>query len=167
MALHQHTHAQPLLGSSGHAVRSGATSQQPKETKSNGQEPNIFSAGFPSPPKFSDPLQERYYLKGRLAAAFRIFAAKGFNKGVSGHISCRDPVEPSTLWLNPFGQSFSTIRRSDLLRVDHEGNVLEGGAYRLINRAAIMIHVAGEHGLLYFAGTEHDLLMLFSTRGET
>ena len=28
---------------------------------------------FPAPPTFEDPLEERDYLKGRLAAAFRIF----------------------------------------------------------------------------------------------
>jgi hypothetical protein len=28
---------------------------------------------FPGPPKFDDPHEERKYLKGRLAAAFRIF----------------------------------------------------------------------------------------------
>lgn len=28
---------------------------------------------FPSPPTFEDPYEEREYVKGRLAAAFRIF----------------------------------------------------------------------------------------------
>jgi hypothetical protein len=142
MALNQHTHAQPLLHARGHAHRAGSTSQQPKQA-SGKEMPEIFAPGFPMPPTFEDKLEEREYLKGRLAAAFRIFGARGFGKGVSGHISCRDPVEPHTLWLNPFGHSFSTIRRSDLVRVDYEGNVLQGGKYRLINRAAIMIHVAG------------------------
>ena len=142
MALNQHIHAQPLLHARGHAHRAGSTSQQPKQA-SGKEMPEIFAPGFPMPPTFDDKLEEREYLKGRLAAAFRIFGARGFGKGVSGHISCRDPVEPHTLWLNPFGHSFSTIRRSDLVRVDYEGNVLQGGKYRLINRAAIMIHVAG------------------------
>jgi hypothetical protein len=33
-------------------------------------------------PKFDDPLKERDYLKGRLAAAFRIFGKYGFDEGV-------------------------------------------------------------------------------------
>lgn len=140
MALHQHTHAQPMHNAVGHATRAGHTSQQPQM-----EQPDIakFGGGFPMPPTFENPLEEREYLKGRLAAAFRIFGAKGFGKGVSGHISCRDPVEPNTFWLNAFGQSYATIRRSDLVRVDHEGNLIEAGRYKLINRAAIMIHVAG------------------------
>lgn len=44
---------------------------------------------FPQPPKFSDKKEEREYLKGRLAAAFRIFAKLGFDEGVAGHITFR------------------------------------------------------------------------------
>lgn len=44
---------------------------------------------FPSPPKFDDPYKERAYLKGRLAAAFRIFGKYGFDEGVAGHITLR------------------------------------------------------------------------------
>jgi hypothetical protein len=40
-------------------------------------------------PKFDDPLDERDYLKGRLAAAFRIFGKYGFDEGVAGHITVR------------------------------------------------------------------------------
>jgi ribulose-5-phosphate 4-epimerase/fuculose-1-phosphate aldolase len=33
--------------------------------------------------------EERAYLKGRLAAAFRIFGKFGFDEGVAGHITLR------------------------------------------------------------------------------
>lgn len=36
---------------------------------------------FPGPPKFADKYEEREYLKGRLAAAFRIFGKYGFDEG--------------------------------------------------------------------------------------
>jgi ribulose-5-phosphate 4-epimerase/fuculose-1-phosphate aldolase len=65
-------------------------------------------------------------------------------------INLQDPVEPNTLWVNPFGVSFTHMRRSDLVRIDHEGNVLEGGQVKLVNRAAIMIHVAGDNIALVF-----------------
>jgi hypothetical protein len=54
---------------------------------------------FPAPPKFDNPYKEREYLKGRLAAAFRIFGKYGFDEGVAGHITLRDPVDPSTFWV--------------------------------------------------------------------
>jgi hypothetical protein len=44
---------------------------------------------FPKPPTFDDPYKERAYLKGRLAAAFRIFGKYGFDEGVAGHITLR------------------------------------------------------------------------------
>lgn len=44
---------------------------------------------FPGPPKFDDPYKEREYLKGRLAAAFRLFGKFGFDEGVAGHITLR------------------------------------------------------------------------------
>lgn len=97
---------------------------------------------FPSPPKFDDPYKERAYLKGRLAAAFRIFGKFGFDEGVAGHITLRDPVDPTTFWVNPFGVSFSLIKASDLILVNHAGDVIDGGEVRLLNTAAYMIHHA-------------------------
>jgi len=98
--------------------------------------------GFPRPPKFEDPYEEREFLKGRLAAAFRIFGKLGFDEGVAGHITLRDPVEKDTFWVNPFGLAFSLINRSDLIRVSEDGQIIEGGNIRLLNTAAFMIHSA-------------------------
>lgn len=97
---------------------------------------------FPGPPTFTDKYEEREYLKGRLAAAFRIFGKYGFDEGVAGHITLRDPVDPTTFWVNPFGMAFSLIKRSDLIQVDHTGNIIDGGKVRLLNTAAFMIHSA-------------------------
>jgi len=54
----------------------------------------------------------------------------------------QDPVEPNTFWVNPFGVAFSLIKRSDLIRVNEEGKVVDGGECRLLNTAAYMIHHA-------------------------
>ncbi|KAB8349496.1 hypothetical protein FH972_023522 [Carpinus fangiana] len=97
---------------------------------------------FPSPPTFEDKYKEREYLKGRLAAAFRIFGKYGYDEGVAGHITVRDPVQPDTFWVNPFGVAFSLIKKSDLIQVDHDGKVIAGGPVRLLNTAAFMIHGA-------------------------
>ena len=99
-------------------------------------------AKFPGPPTFTDKYEERDYLKGRLAAAFRIFGKYGFDEGVAGHITLRDPVDPTTFWVNPFGVAFSLMKRSDLIQVDHNGKILDGGSVRLLNTAAFMIHSA-------------------------
>ena len=100
---------------------------------------------FPRPPTFENKYEEREYLKGKLAAAFRIFGKHGFDEGVAGHITVRDPVDPSTFWVNPFGVAFSLIKRSDLIQVDHQGSIIAGGPVRLLNSAAFMIHGAIHH----------------------
>ncbi|KAF2714068.1 class II aldolase/adducin domain protein [Pleomassaria siparia CBS 279.74] len=93
-----------------------------------------------SPPIFTDKYEERAYLKHRLALAFRIFAQFGFAEGVAGHITVRDPVDPTSFWVNPFGMHFSLIRDEDLIRVDHAGVVVDGGRNRRLNYAAYAIH---------------------------
>ena len=80
----------------------------------------------PQLPVFDDPAEERTYLKQRLAAAFRLFALYGFDEGVAGHITARDPERPDHFWVNPFGMYFGHIRASDLILVNHEGDVVEG-----------------------------------------
>lgn len=117
-------------------------SSAPLEPKLSRDANVMQGLNFPQPPKFEDKYDEREYLKGRLAAAFRIFGKYGFDEGVAGHITLRDPVDPDTFWVNPFGVAFSLIRRSDLIQVDHSGKVIAGGECRLLNKAAYMIHAA-------------------------
>ncbi|MDO3215535.1 class II aldolase/adducin family protein [Mycobacteroides abscessus] len=82
--------------------------------------------------------QERERRLRELAAAFRIFGTFGFSEGVAGHITVRDPEFPDTFWVNPFGMNFRHITVSDLIQVDHDGNVITGS--RPVNRAAFCIH---------------------------
>lgn len=51
-------------------------------------------------------------------------------------------MEPETFWVNPFGTAFGLMKASDLIRVSHDGKVMEGGENRLLNTAAFMIHSA-------------------------
>jgi hypothetical protein len=46
---------------------------------------------FPRPPQFDDVAAERRHRKERLAAALRLFGRLGFEEGVAGHITARDP----------------------------------------------------------------------------
>src|SRR5262245_43544990 len=50
---------------------------------------------------------ERLHRKQRLAAAFRLFARYGFDEGVAGHITARDPEFPTKFWVNPFAVPFA------------------------------------------------------------
>ncbi|KAJ5973673.1 hypothetical protein N7481_010883 [Penicillium waksmanii] len=84
---------------------------------------------------------ERKWLLGQMAAAFRIFAKLGFSDGSSGHISLRDPIDPQTFWINPYGVHFALLKVSDMVRVDENGNRVDG-ADKPVNAAGFMIHSA-------------------------
>lgn len=92
------------------------------------------------PETFATVEEERMHRKVRLAAAFRMFSKAGLDEGVAGHVTARDPEFTDSYWVNPFGMHFSLIKQSDLVRVDHAGNVVEGN--RAVNGAAVAIHCA-------------------------
>lgn len=93
---------------------------------------------LPRPPRFDTVAQERLHRKQRLAAAFRLFSKFGFDEGVAGHITARDPEVLDSFWVNPFGVHFSQVKVSNLIRCDHHGNVVEGDYP--VNAAAFAIH---------------------------
>jgi ribulose-5-phosphate 4-epimerase/fuculose-1-phosphate aldolase len=89
-------------------------------------------------PSFDDFESERLHRKQQLAAAFRVFARFGYNLGVAGHITARDPELPDHFWVNPLAVPFGRMRVSDLELVNHHGEIVIGD--RPVNRAAFVIH---------------------------
>jgi ribulose-5-phosphate 4-epimerase/fuculose-1-phosphate aldolase len=93
---------------------------------------------LPAPPVFATAEAERRHRKQRLAGAYRLFSRFGFDEGVAGHITARDPERLDHFWVNPFGMHFGEIRASDLILVNDRGQVVEG-KYP-VNGAAFAIH---------------------------
>ncbi|WP_199487110.1 class II aldolase/adducin family protein [Actinomadura logoneensis] len=93
---------------------------------------------FRLPETFATVEEERRHRKERLAAALRIFGKFGFEEGVAGHITARDPGMTDHFWVNPFGMSFKHVKVSDLILVNHQGQVVQG-RYP-VNEAAFAIH---------------------------
>lgn len=120
----------------------GTATHEPGLTKPQAEKQEIKMPSIRARQVDSDPYKEREYQKGRLALAFRIFAKLGFDEGVAGHITLRDPVEPDSFWVNPFGVAWPLLKASDLIRVSKDGKVVDGGPCRLLNTAAYMIHHA-------------------------
>ncbi|KAM0755222.1 arad-like aldolase/epimerase [Meredithblackwellia eburnea MCA 4105] len=116
-----------------------------QELLSSDSQPNAipFDFGDP-PPTFEDPLDERRYIKERLACAYRVFAKLGLCEGASGHLTVRDPIRKDCFWVTPYGRQFSLMRASDLLLIDHEGKIVMGGkpGRQFYNIAAFVIHAA-------------------------
>ncbi|MDB4818698.1 class II aldolase/adducin family protein, partial [Acidimicrobiales bacterium] len=81
---------------------------------------------------------ERLHRKQRLAAGLRTMGRLNLAEGVAGHVTVRDPEFPDRFWVNPFGHNFKLMTVSDLICVDHHGDVVVGD--RPVNTAAFAIH---------------------------
>ena len=95
---------------------------------------------YPGIPTFDNVAQERQYLKERLAGACRAFARQGFDYGFAGHLTIRDPEHPHLYWTNPMAVHFAQVKVSNLILVDHQGQVVEGR--HAVNRAGFVLHAA-------------------------
>ncbi|MEU4097589.1 class II aldolase/adducin family protein [Streptomyces sp. NPDC026673] len=93
---------------------------------------------FALPPTFEDPAAERRHRKERLAVALRAFGELGYEDGVSGHITVRDPELADHYWVNPFGVPFGHLTVEELILVNQHGAVVEGRHH--VNQAAFTIH---------------------------
>src|SRR5687768_16538177 len=131
--------------------------------------PNIISSEIASRAGRRSIEEERYERKVKLASAFRVFAQYGFDEGIAGHITARDPAFPETFWVNPFGLYFGNISVSDLIRVDMDGNIVEGKHDRM-NRAAFIIHaqIHGRRPDINAVAHSHSIHgRIFSATGKT
>jgi ribulose-5-phosphate 4-epimerase/fuculose-1-phosphate aldolase len=90
------------------------------------------------PAMLSPPAAERLHRRQRLAAAFRLFGRYGFETGLAGHFTARDPIHTDHFWVNPMGMAFGDIRASDLLLVNPQGDVVEGDG--LVNLSGVPYH---------------------------
>lgn len=96
--------------------------------------------GFEMPPVFATVGEERAHRKERLAGVLRMLGRLGYEDGVGGHVSARDPEFDDCYWVNPFGRAFGAIGPDDLLLVDGEGRVRQGE--RRVNQLAFAVHAA-------------------------
>lgn len=95
---------------------------------------------FAMPPMHESVDEERRHRKERLAGALRLFGRAGFEDGVSGHITARDPEFSDCFWVNPFGMPFKHVTVSDLVMANQDGQVVQGGYH--VNQAAFTVHAA-------------------------
>lgn len=62
-----------------------------------------------------------------LAAALRLAVHFGLNEAIDNHFSYALPGVDDRFLLNPFGLHWSEVRASDIIEVDSEGRVMNGG----------------------------------------
>lgn len=95
---------------------------------------------YPVRPEFPTHAEERRYRQEHLVAACRAFAVHKLDYGFAGHLTIRDPKHPELYWTNPMCVHFSQVRLSNLILVDHTGQVVEGRY--AVNRAGFVLHAA-------------------------
>ncbi|MFE7329207.1 class II aldolase/adducin family protein [Streptomyces sp. NPDC057565] len=93
---------------------------------------------FAMPPVHESVGEERAHRKERLAGALRLFGEYGYEDGVSGHLTARDPEFADCFWGNPFGAPFDGMSPEDLILVNGDGQVVEGRHH--VNQAAFAVH---------------------------
>ena len=76
-----------------------------------------------------------------LAACYRLIAHFGMDDLIYTHISARVPGEPQHLLINPYGLMFHEITASSLVKIDHDGRIVEDSQYP-VNEAGYIIHSA-------------------------
>ena len=101
---------------------------------------NVSTFNTRDPPVFDSPAKERRHRLERLAGVCRIFGRLGFSEGLLGHITVRDPEDPALLWVNPIGVSFRRLKVSDLVQVNHSGDILLDK--RPVNPVGLLLHSA-------------------------
>lgn len=94
--------------------------------------------------------KEEWDVRVQLAACYRLVHLSGWTDLVFTHISARVPGEEEHFLLNPFGYAFDEVTASNLVRIDLDGNVVDGSGAR-IHKAGFVIHSA-VHGARPDAG---------------
>lgn len=92
------------------------------------------------PPEFLTHEGERAWRKHVLSVALRTFGDKGYDAGLAGHFTVRDPEHFDRFWVNPMDQHLSLMTPDDLVLVGHDGKIYEGD--RPANSGAFSVHAA-------------------------
>jgi ribulose-5-phosphate 4-epimerase/fuculose-1-phosphate aldolase len=84
--------------------------------------------------------EAEWELRVQLAACYRAFVHYGWTDLIFTHLSARVPDNPRHYLINPYGLLFHEIRASNLIKIDFDGNVIEGDYP--YNEAGHAIHTA-------------------------
>jgi len=83
---------------------------------------------------------EEWEVRVQLAACYRAFVHYGWTDSIFTHLSARVPGQSDQYLINPYGLLFHEISASNLIKVDFDGNVVDGDYP--FNEAGHAIHSA-------------------------
>lgn len=82
---------------------------------------------------------QEWEARQQLAACYRIFDHMGWSELIYNHITLRVPEEENAFLINPFGLGYYEVTASNLVKIDIDGQVLDGSPYP-VNRAGFTQH---------------------------
>ena len=86
-----------------------------------------------------DCSEAEWQIRQELAACYRIFDMLGWGESIYNHISVKVPDEEDAFLINPFGLLYSEVCASNLVKIDIDGNTLDGSPYP-VNKAGFTQH---------------------------
>ncbi|MDE2560787.1 MAG: class II aldolase/adducin family protein [Sphingomonadales bacterium] len=86
-----------------------------------------------------DCSEAEWQARQELAACYRVFDLMGWSESIYNHISVRVPGEAGAFLINPFGLLYSEVCASNLVKIDIDGNCLDGSSYP-VNKAGFVQH---------------------------
>ena len=86
-----------------------------------------------------DCSEAEWHARQELAACYRIFDLLGWGESIYNHISVKVPDEDDAFLINPFGLLYSEVCASNLVKIDIDGNTLDGSTYP-VNKAGFTQH---------------------------
>ncbi|CAH2785906.1 MAG: hypothetical protein CBARDCOR_4015, partial [uncultured Caballeronia sp.] len=114
----------------------------------------------------ADSAEERERRKELLIATLRVIANHAHADGVAGHVSVRDPILTDCMWMNPFGASFYSIRKDDLVLIAPDGKVLGGKGECQLSTAALHAEIQRSRPEVIGIGHAHTVFATaFSATG--
>ncbi|XBW34817.1 hypothetical protein QEN19_000383 [Hanseniaspora menglaensis] len=95
-------------------------------------------------PIFETKEEEREHQLIHMAAACRYIAKINAIEGSAGHMTIKDPVDPSTIWITPIGVHWSLMKKSDMIHIKEDGSEIlsDGNTKHNANIAGLTIHTA-------------------------
>ena len=86
-----------------------------------------------------DCSEAEWQVRQELAACYRIFDMLGWGESIYNHISVKVPDEEDAFLINPFGLLYSEVCASNLVKIDIDGNTLDGSPFP-VNKAGFTQH---------------------------
>ena len=91
--------------------------------------------------------REEWETRVNLAACYRLVHHYGMDDLVYNHISARVPGEEGHFLINAYGMTYDEITASSLVKIDHDGSVVQdSGTGYGVNHAGFVIHSAVHRG---------------------